>query len=78
MICLLFTAVTTTDTTGSWMYFFSFSVMVAVSCIGVRPAACISPISAIEIIPSGRTGNVPESVASFHTCTDSPSSAPIM
>ncbi len=45
------------------MYFFSFTVMSLANCIGVRPAAGRSPINAIDIIPSGRTGIVPGAMA---------------
>src|ERR1700748_1342143 len=51
--------------------------MSAANAIGVNPAARRSPIRFMEIMPSGRTGTVPESVASFHTVICSESSAPI-
>src|SRR5258708_6948273 len=54
----LFIAVTTTVTRGSAMYFFSFSLIDALSCIGVMPAACTSSSKGREILPSGRTGRV--------------------
>src|SRR5271156_1884231 len=59
------------------MYFLSLWPISADSAIGVNPAARRSPTKTIEIIPSGRTGIVPESVGSFHTVICSESSAPI-
>src|ERR1700733_1747355 len=51
--------------------------MSADKAIGVRPAARRSPINIIEIMPSGRTGTVPESCCSCHTVICRESSAPI-
>src|SRR5271170_2111431 len=51
--------------------------MSADKAIGVRPAARRSPTNTMEIIPSGRTGTVPESCCSCHTVICKESSAPI-
>src|SRR6185437_3234245 len=60
------------------MYFLYCAVRVAASCGGVRPAAFTSPRRTIEIMPSGRTGTVPERVCSFQTVIRRTSSGPIM
>ena len=59
------------------MNFFNLTVMSCARCIGVRPAAGISPTSTSEIIPSGRTGKVPEMLGSCQTVICNESSGPI-
>src|SRR5580693_8367291 len=51
--------------------------MSADKAMGVRPAARRSPTNTMEIIPSGRTGTVPDSCCSCHTVICNESSAPI-
>src|SRR5579871_614976 len=62
-----FVCVTTTVTRGEATYCFNFCVRSALSCMGVKPDACTSFRSGIEIIPSARTGTVAVKSGSFQT-----------
>src|SRR5665213_3284328 len=74
---LLLTASTVTATVGSVRNFFKRAVMSALSWVGVRPAAMMSPTRASEIMPSGRTGTAPDRVGSLQTVMRMLSSGPM-
>jgi len=74
---LLFIWFRMTVTFGSCTYFLSLAVISSANCSGVLPEAWTSPRSGIEIIPSGRTSMLLDSVGSLNTLTASTSDAPI-
>src|SRR6185503_6011435 len=74
---LLRTCCTITVTSGAVMKFFSLSLISRSNCIGVFPAACISPASGSEIFPSERTGTDFVRFGSFQTLIANTSSLPI-